>query len=69
VAEVCDEATARGIQLMIEYDPAPPFEGGTPRTSPSAIVDKIVGASAPRQGERAELVEAARANLVSQGRL
>lgn len=27
-AELADETTARAIQLMIEYDPAPPFDSG-----------------------------------------
>jgi cyclohexyl-isocyanide hydratase len=29
-AEICDEATARSIQLAIEYNPDPPFDAGTP---------------------------------------
>ena len=33
IAEVTDERTARTIQLALEYDPAPPFEGGHPRSS------------------------------------
>ena len=32
---------AQSIQLAMEYDPAPPFSGGTPETSPSAILDAI----------------------------
>lgn len=30
VAELAGEAAARSIQLAIEYDPAPPFDGGAP---------------------------------------
>lgn len=29
-AELTDEITAKTIQLMLEYDPAPPFDTGTP---------------------------------------
>ncbi len=36
VARQTDENTARAIQLALEYDPAPPFAGGHPRTSPPA---------------------------------
>lgn len=32
-AEIAGETVARRIQLLIEYDPKPPFEGGTPERS------------------------------------
>ncbi len=32
-AELADEATARAIQLHLEYAPAPPFEAGRPETA------------------------------------
>lgn len=38
IAEFCDERTARTIQLSLEYDPAPPFAGGTPATAQPATV-------------------------------
>lgn len=38
IAEVAGEATAKSVQLSLEYDPAPPFPGGTPATSDPAIV-------------------------------
>ncbi len=31
VAELCDSAAAKQIQLAIEYDPEPPFASGSPR--------------------------------------
>jgi cyclohexyl-isocyanide hydratase len=37
VAEIAGEATARSIQLGIEYDPAPPFDSGHPDRAPAAI--------------------------------
>ena len=37
VAEVAGETAARTIQLGIEYDPAPPFDGGDPDRAPPAI--------------------------------
>jgi cyclohexyl-isocyanide hydratase len=37
VAEVAGETAARTIQLGIEYDPAPPFDGGDPDRAPAAI--------------------------------
>jgi cyclohexyl-isocyanide hydratase len=37
VAEIAGEATARQIQLAIEYDPAPPFDCGHPDRAPAAV--------------------------------
>jgi transcriptional regulator GlxA family with amidase domain len=37
-AEVVDDDFARTLQLAIQYDPKPPFEGGTPETAPAHIV-------------------------------
>jgi len=37
VAEIAGEATARAIQLGIEYDPAPPFDSGDPDRAPAEI--------------------------------
>lgn len=35
------EQTAREIQLQIEYDPAPPFNSGSPKIATRGMVDKI----------------------------
>lgn len=35
------EEVAREIQLGIEYDPAPPFDCGSPKTAPRALVEKL----------------------------
>jgi putative intracellular protease/amidase len=37
-ARITGEDYARGIQLGIEYDPAPPFDAGSPRKAPAEIV-------------------------------
>ncbi|MDH0865849.1 DJ-1/PfpI family protein [Mitsuaria sp. GD03876] len=63
VALMRDEDTARQIQLHIEYDPAPPFPGGTPETSPPHIVTRCREAGIARQQARAAAVEQARRNL------
>ena len=39
------EEVARQIQLQIEYDPAPPFNSGSPKTASPATV---AGAARPR---------------------
>jgi cyclohexyl-isocyanide hydratase len=51
------EATAREIQLQIEYDPAPPFDSGSPRTAPPDIVEKLRGRLAPLNEERRTVAE------------
>jgi cyclohexyl-isocyanide hydratase len=38
IAAVAGENVAKSVQLSLEYDPAPPFAGGTPVTSDPAIV-------------------------------
>jgi putative intracellular protease/amidase len=35
------EETAQAIQLMIEYDPQPPFDAGSPEKAPPAIVERL----------------------------
>ena len=51
------EATAREIQLQIEYDPAPPFDSGSPRTASPDIVEKLRGRLAPLNEERRLVAE------------
>ena len=41
VAEIAGEATAQGIQLGIEYDPAPPFDAGNPDRAPAAVKEAL----------------------------
>ncbi len=38
IALISGEDIARSIQLALEYDPAPPFNGGTPDTAPPHIL-------------------------------
>ena len=38
IAAIAGEDVAKSVQLSLEYDPAPPFAGGTPATSDPAIV-------------------------------
>jgi transcriptional regulator GlxA family with amidase domain len=40
-AEIAGPEWAHGIQVGIEYDPEPPFVGGSPRTAPAAIVEFV----------------------------
>lgn len=56
VADLEGEVVARKIQLAIEYDPHPPFPGGTPATSPPAIVAAVLEDSRGRRAERETMV-------------
>ncbi|HEU5417360.1 MAG TPA: DJ-1/PfpI family protein [Streptosporangiaceae bacterium] len=38
---IAGTATAQSIQLMIEYDPQPPFDAGSPRTAPAEVVERM----------------------------
>lgn len=51
-AEVAGPAAAKEIQLLIEYDPAPPFACGHPRSAEPAVVESVRAARAPMQASR-----------------
>jgi len=57
---LADRATAEAIQLMLEYNPAPPFDAGSPASAPPQIVamltERMTGA---RQRRRDAIVRAA----------
>jgi cyclohexyl-isocyanide hydratase len=63
VADLVNEETARKIQLQIEYDPAPPFAGGTPMTSPAEITAALREAGRDRCVKRERIVAEAVARL------
>ena len=48
VAEIAGQTIAQRIQLSIEYDPAPPFVGGSPQKTPSDILAGLAGFYAKR---------------------
>ncbi len=49
------EQVAREIQLGIEYDPAPPFNSGSPRTAAPAILETVKARLAKLSEERREV--------------
>jgi cyclohexyl-isocyanide hydratase len=53
-AEVLGAEAAKRIQLLIEYNPAPPFSCGHPDTADKAIVAGLRSARAPMQAQRLE---------------
>jgi cyclohexyl-isocyanide hydratase len=49
-----DRATAEGIQLFLEYDPAPPFDAGSPDRAPAGVVADLRTRIAPMLERRLE---------------
>ena len=49
------EQVAREIQLQIEYDPAPPFNSGSPRTASADMVATLRGRLAPLNEQRRDV--------------
>lgn len=52
VGELRGPDVAERIQLMMEYDPAPPFDGGSPRTAAPDLVEAVRKDRARVQEER-----------------
>lgn len=64
VADLAGVETAQKIQLAMEYDPAPPFPGGTPFTSPRAIVEALQAHGASRRERREKLTDQVSASML-----
>ena len=61
-AELAGEEVAQGIQLGLEYAPAPPFSSGRPETAPPQVLERInaiFGQAMPARRAAAEKVAAA----------
>lgn len=59
VAELIDRTTAEAAQLRMEYNPAPPFEAGSPDTAPAEVLALTKERMAKSQMRRIELVKQA----------
>jgi len=59
VSILADRATAEAIQLGIEYNPAPPFNAGSPDTAPADVLTRVKERIAPNQAGRLEAVKRA----------
>ena len=62
------EAVAREIQLQIEYDPAPPFNSGSPRTASSETAEAVRRRFAPLNSSAAMLFTASVRNSACHSR-
>jgi cyclohexyl-isocyanide hydratase len=62
-SELFGPAVAQEIQLMIEYNPAPPFHGGSPDAAPRELVQNVIRARQRVQSERRAIAERAASRL------
>lgn len=62
IALIAGEDVARTLQLALEYDPAPPFQGGTPETTSPDILHNL--RARVYYNAAAQMEEALRAGLV-----
>jgi cyclohexyl-isocyanide hydratase len=63
VSIMVDRATAEAIQLRLEYNPAPPFNAGSPDTAPAELLARIKERNAPTQARRGEAIHRAAARM------
>jgi cyclohexyl-isocyanide hydratase len=63
VSHLVDRRTAEAIQLRLEYNPAPPFNSGSPDTAPPEILAFMKDKSAPAQARRTDMSGRAAARL------
>jgi cyclohexyl-isocyanide hydratase len=63
VSIMVDRPAAEMIQLRLEYNPAPPFDSGSPDTAPPEILALMQERIAPARKRRAEAVQRAAARL------
>lgn len=62
-SELFGASVAQGIQLAIEYDPAPPFDSGSPRAAPADVRAEVARRSQRLLSERRVLVKNAALRL------
>jgi cyclohexyl-isocyanide hydratase len=62
-AKLAGLKAAKRIQLMLQYDPHPPFRAGTPRQAGSRLTNALVRAAAKSHARRTELVARAARKL------
>jgi cyclohexyl-isocyanide hydratase len=67
LAEIAGEETAQAIQLGYEYDPAPPFDAGSPEMAAPAVRSRYEAAMAPLMLKRRAQAEEAARRLAAPG--
>ena len=62
-AELRGERAAREIQLLLEYDPEPPFRSGSPREAGAELVEAITSKRGALNQERLRIVQRAASKI------
>jgi cyclohexyl-isocyanide hydratase len=63
VSHLVDRRTAEAIQLRLEYNPAPPFNAGSPDTAPPEVLALMKEKIASAQARRREMIARAAGQL------
>jgi cyclohexyl-isocyanide hydratase len=63
VSMLVDQKAAEAIQLRLEYNPAPPFNSGSPDTAPPQLVAMFKEKIAPSRQRRGDAIVRAAARL------
>jgi cyclohexyl-isocyanide hydratase len=63
MADIFGEERARKVQLQMEYDPQPPFPGGSPASASSELIAAVTQDAAKWQSEREQIARRAAAAL------
>jgi cyclohexyl-isocyanide hydratase len=63
---LADRQTAEAIQLILEYNPAPPFNAGSPDTAPAEVLAMLGATMARGRQRRADAIQRAADRLMRQ---
>lgn len=63
VSKLIDRPTAEWVQLRLEYNPAPPFNAGSPDTAPPEVLANMRQRIASAQAHRIDVIKQAAARL------
>lgn len=63
VSLLVNRESAETVQLILEYDPSPPFTAGSPETAPPQVLSKLQGMIAGARQRREAAVQKAAARL------
>lgn len=63
INEIAGRKAAEAVQLMLEYNPAPPFSAGSPTTAPPEIVARITERMEPYRDRRKAMIAQASERL------
>lgn len=56
-ALICGEDMAKTVQLLLEYDPLPPFQAGSPKTAETHVLQKAIAITQASFEERIRIIQ------------